>query len=276
MTGCAGYTGDATSAAQYTGNIPEHYERGLGPVIFTDYAADIARRVSARSPMRVLETAAGTGIVTRHLRDQLPPASQLTATDLNAAMLDVARSKFRSKERVTFLTADATELPFADYEYDCVVCQYGVMFFPDKAKSYREVRRVLAPDGRYVFNVWDSHAHNAYGRVAYDTVAGFFPNNPPQFHQVPFGYHQIDPIKEALLEAGFSDIRASVVRLEKRVTDIPLFTRGLVFGSPLVDQIRTRGGDVERIMDALASAFVRDLELGERPLRMQAIVFEAS
>jgi ubiquinone/menaquinone biosynthesis C-methylase UbiE len=263
------------SAAQFTGTIPEHYERGLGPVIFTDYAADIARRVSARSPMRVLETAAGTGIVTRHLRDQLPPSSHLVATDLNEAMLDVARSKFRSEERVTFLAADATELPFPEYDFDCVVCQYGVMFFPDKAKSYREVRRVLAPNGRYVFNVWDSHGHNAFGRIAYETVASFFTNDPPQFHQVPFGYHQIDAIKEALLEAGFADITASVVRFEKRVTDIPLFARSLVCGSPLVDQIRQRGGDVERIIDALANALGRDLELGERPLRMQAIVFEA-
>ncbi len=263
------------AAAQFTGSIPEHYERGLGPVIFTDYAADIARRVSARAPMRVLETAAGTGIVTRHLRDQLPPASHLTATDLNEAMLAVARSKFRAEERVTFLAADATELPFPEYDFDCVVCQYGIMFFPDKARSYREVRRVLAPNGRYVFNVWDSHTHNPFGRISYETVASFFPNDPPQIHQVPLGYHQIDAIKEALLEAGFADITASVVRFEKRVSDIRLFARGLVCGSPVVDQIRKRGGDVEQIIDALANAFVRNLELGERPLRMQAIVFEA-
>jgi len=262
-------------AAQFTGTIPEHYERGLGPIIFADYAADIARRVSARSPTRVLETAAGTGMVTRYLRDQLPPASHLTATDLNDAMLDVARSKFRSEERVTFLAADATELPFPEHAFDCVVCQYGIMFFPDKAKSYREVRRVLAPNGRYVFSVWDSHTHNPFGRISYETVARFFPDDPPQFHQVPFGYHRIDTIKEALLEVGLADITASVVRFEKRVSDISSFARGLVCGSPLVDQIRQRGGDVERIIDALANAFARDLELGERPLRMQAIVFEA-
>jgi SAM-dependent methyltransferase len=263
------------SAAQFTGTIPEHYDRGLGPVIFTDFAADIARRVSDRSPMRVLETAAGTGIVTRHLRDHLPPSSHLTATDLNEAMLDVARSKFRADERVTFLAADATELPFPDDHFDCVVCQYGVMFFPDKAKSYREVRRVLAANGRYVFSVWDSHAHNAFGRIAYETAAGFFPNDPPQFHQVPFGYHQTDAIKDAVLEAGFADTTSSVVRFQKHVTAIPLFARSLVCGSPLVEQIRQRGGDTERIIDALANALGRDLELGERPLRLQAIVFEA-
>lgn len=264
------------TAARFTGTIPEHYERGLGPVIFADYAADIARRVSATSPTRVLETAAGTGIVTRQLRDRLAVSSQLTATDLNEAMLEVARSKFHPEERVTFLAADATELPFPENTFDAVVCQYGVMFFPDKAKSYREVRRVLARNGRYVFNVWDSHAHNAFGRVAYETTASFSPGDPPQFHQVPFGYHQMDAIKESLLDAGFTDITASVVRFERRVTDIALFARGLVCGTPLIEQIRKRDGEPERVIDALANAFVRELELDKCPLRMQALVFDVA
>jgi len=265
-----------SDAARFIGTIPEHYERGLGPVIFADYAADIARRVAAAAPARVLETAAGTGMVTRQLRNQLPTSSSLTATDLNDAMLDIARLKFAPGERVEFRTADATELPFADAGFDAVVCQYGVMFYPDKAKSYREVRRVLAPKGRYVFNVWDSHAHNPFGRVAYETVAGRFPADPPQFHRVPFGYHQIDEIKESLLAAEFVDIRASVLRFEKPVPDVALFARGLIAGTPLSDQLRKRDTDPEQIIEGLKLAFERELGLPQRPLRMQAIVFEAT
>src|SRR5262249_28598895 len=141
----------------------------LGPMIFVDYAADIARRAAACSPARVLETAAGTGIVTRQLRDVLPPSAHVTATDLNAPMLEVARTKFRPSEAVDFRSADATALPFPDGAFDAVVCQFGVMFFPQKDTSYREVRRVLAPGGRYFFSVWDSHRHNPFGRIAQET-----------------------------------------------------------------------------------------------------------
>ena len=132
-------------AASFVGNIPEHYDSGLGPIIFIDYAADIARRAAASGPARVWETAAGTGIVTRQLRDFLPPGVHMTATDLNAPMLEVARTTFRPNEEVEFRPADACALPFSEGAFDTVVCQFGVMFFPQKDTSYREVRRVLAP-----------------------------------------------------------------------------------------------------------------------------------
>ena len=137
----------ASNAASFVGNIPDHYDRGLGPVVFIDYAADIARRVGARPVSRVLETAAGTGIVTRQLRDVLPSNAQLTATDLNPPMVEVARRKFQSSEKLDLRAADAMALPFPDGAFDAVVCQFGVMFFPDKAKSCQEVYRVLAPGG---------------------------------------------------------------------------------------------------------------------------------
>jgi len=167
------------SDASFVGSIPEHYDRGLGPMVFVDYAADIARRTAVCSPRRVLEIAAGTGIATRRLRDVLPAGAHLTATDLNPPMLEIARAKFRPDEQVDFRPADATTLPFADGSFDAVVCQFGVMFFPDKDKSYREVHRVLAPGGRYLFNVWDGHRHNQFGRIAHEVAGGFFPADPP-------------------------------------------------------------------------------------------------
>jgi ubiquinone/menaquinone biosynthesis C-methylase UbiE len=127
-------TSDRTSG-NFVGSIPDYYDQGLGPVLFADFASEMAKRVSARPVQRVLEIAAGTGIVTRQLRDRLPADAMLTATDLNPPMLEVARSKFRPGERVEFQPADATALPFADACFDAVVCQFGVMFFPDKAKS---------------------------------------------------------------------------------------------------------------------------------------------
>ena len=264
-------------ASGFVGSIPQHYDQGLGPMIFVDYAADIAQRVAAGSPARVLETAAGTGIVTRKLRDALPTSTHLTATDLNPPMLEVARAKFRAGEQIEFQPADAMALPFADGSFDAVVCQFGVMFFPDKRKSYCEVLRVLAPGGRYLFSVWDSHRYNPFGRITHEVAGRFFPNDPPQFYNVPFSCHQIDPIKELLIAAGFDDLSVTVVRLEKAIPDTARFARALVYGNPLIDQIRARGGvDPERVADAVLEA-VR-VEFGTDPGRMplQAIVFSAT
>jgi len=261
------------NVAGFTGSIPQHYDQGLGPVLFVDYAEDIARRVAAFKPKRILETAAGTGFVTRRLKDAMRSA-EITATDLNPPMLELAKAKFNSGENLKFQSADAMALPFGNDAFDAVVCQFGVMFYPDKEKSYREVHRVLAPGGRYFFNVWDSAAHNRFASIAHEIVTSIFPNDPPLFYQTPFGYYKIDPIKEALQDAGFRDLEISVVAIEKRIADPATFARGVVFGNPLIDQIRARGGiDPEAVFEKVKAALIR--EYASAPMSRQAIVFEA-
>jgi len=263
-------------ATSFMGTVPDEYDRGLGPVIFVDFGADIARRVAASRAIRVLEIAAGTGIVTRQLRDLLPTDARLTATDLNPPMLEVARTKFRPGEQVDFQPADATALPFPDAVFDAVLCQFGVMFFPDKEKSHREVHRVLVPRGHYFFSVWDSHRHNPFGRLAHEIIGGFFPADPPQFYRVPFGYHLIDPIKDSLMDAEFTDIEVAVLGVEKNIPDVASFARGLVYGSPVIDQIRERSGvEPDRIVETLADALGREFGADPARMPMQAITFKA-
>jgi SAM-dependent methyltransferase len=262
---------DSTS---YSASIPEHYDSGLGPVIFIDYADDIARRAAALKPARVLETAAGTGIVSRRLRDHLPAAAHLISTDLSPAMLEIAKTKFKPAEQVAFQPADATALPFGDASFDVVVCQFGVMFYPDKDKSYREVHRVLAPGGCYLFNVWDSHRYNPFGRIPHETAARFFPDDPPQFQNIPFGY-AFDSIKDSLIAAGFTGITAHVVRFEKDVGDSSGLARGVTFGSPMIDQIRARGAvEPEQFYETLLANYRQAFGNPGR-MSMQATVFSA-
>ncbi len=260
-------------SSRFVGTIPEHYDNNLGPHIFHDYADDLARRVAALSPGYVLELAAGTGIVTRRLRDALAPACDLLASDLNSPMLEVARSKFAPDESVRFEQVDATDLSFDDACFDAVTCQFGVMFFPDKARSFREVHRVLKPGGSYVFNVWDSWEANPFAQIAHETAEAFFPEDTPGFYRVPFGYYDTAEIEASVVEAGFSRVGIELVPLTAGIPSPSAFARGLVFGNPLYDEILTRGGDPEAVFQAMTEAIERRLGT-EMPL--QAIVITAS
>jgi SAM-dependent methyltransferase len=172
------------------------------------------------------------------------------------------------------LPADATQLQFADAMFDTIVCQFGIMFFPDKDKSYREVYRALKPGGHYIFNVWDSWEFNTSGQVVHDTIATFFPDDPPTFYKVPYGYHAIDPIKASLLAAGFTQISAHVISLNKVVPKMAIFAKGLVFGNPVIGQIRDRGtADPDEVLAAVTSALRQTFGDDPSSIPLQAIVF---
>ncbi|MEJ2089433.1 MAG: class I SAM-dependent methyltransferase [Gammaproteobacteria bacterium] len=258
------------SSSNFVGSIPENYDKGLGPHIFAPYADDLAARVATRKPGSVLELAAGTGIVTRRIRDLLRPDCHLVASDLNQPMLEVARGKFDPSERVTFEQADATDLRYGDATFDVVVCQFGVMFFPDKDKSYAEARRVLRSGGTYIFNVWDSWADNPFAQITHETCARYFPDDPPGFYRVPFSYHDQDEIGNALSAAGFGEIIIAELPRTSAISSADLFGRGLIFGNPIFEELSARGADVDAVHRAVSSA-ISD-ELGdEMPLR--AVVF---
>ena len=243
------------NASQFIGSIPEHYDSGLGPILFHDYGEDLAARAAAFGATGILEIAAGTGIVSRKLRDALPPHTALTVTDLNPPMLAVAQGKFREEENVTFQPADALDLPFDDNAFDLVVCQFGVMFFPDKQKAYREVLRVLRPGGAYLLNVWGDHAANPFAEITHETAAGFFPEDPPQFYKVPFSYPDTTAVEADLKTAGFHEISSETIAIEKEVRDWARFARGIVFGNPFIDEIENRGVDADDVLQAILAAF---------------------
>ncbi len=244
---------------RFVGTVPENYDQGLGPHIFQGFAEDLARRVAALAPGRVLELAAGTGIVSRRLRDLLPASTQLVVTDLSAPMLEVARKKLGAGEAVELRQADATELPFEDASFDAVACQFGVMFFPDKPRGYAEALRVLRPGGSYVLNSWGSWAENPFGEVAHEVGAAFFPHDPPGFYRVPFSYHDPDEIAEAMTAAGFAEVAVERIALTSAISSPALFARGIVFGNPLREEIVSRGGDPEAVLAAMERAIAEKL-----------------
>jgi ubiquinone/menaquinone biosynthesis C-methylase UbiE len=264
-------------ASQFTGDVPHHYDTALGPVLFEPYARDIAERVARLGPVRkVLELAAGTGIVTRKLRDVLPADAILIATDLNAAMLDIAKPRFRVGENVTFQPADAMKLPFADGEFDLIVCQYGVMFFPDKVAAFREARRVLKSGGHYLFNVWGPLAANPFAKAAVEIGEEMFPSNPPKFYRTPFGYADTSAVIADAKAGGFSEVKCTKVEFDQTVADWNVYATGLVRGNPVAAEIEAmESGGTDRMRDALAASLRS--RFGNSPARMplQAFVYVA-
>ena len=172
-------------------------------------------------------------------------------------MLDIAKSKFQTDEQLNFESADATDLPYNASEFDTVVCQFGVMFFPDMQRSYEEVFRTLKPGGQYVFNVWGSLKSNPFARIAHETVTEFFPDDPPGFYQVPFGYNDTNVITTSVTDAGFSHVRVEQLNITSEIPSSADFATGLVFGNPLFEEITSRGGDPDKVRSAISDALER-------------------
>ncbi len=257
----------------FSGSVPENYERYLVPLIFEDYAADLVSRVAVPADGAVLETACGTGVVTRRLLAHLPGDARLTATDLHQPMIDQARSKVGDDPRLTYRQADATALPFPDASFDAVICQFGVMFLPDKATGYREAVRVLKPGGQLLFNVWDSLERNGHGRVAHETLAELFPDNPPRFLEIPYGYHDLYGIKNALLEAGFGGINISVQPRTSESASSRDVALAFVAGTPLGAQLADLGPpSANEVLDAVDHAVAE--EFGASPSRAPMEAFQ--
>jgi SAM-dependent methyltransferase len=264
------------SDSQFAGSIPELYDRYLGPVIFQPYADDLARRVAAPSPQAVLETAAGTGIVTRAMAEALPAGAAVTATDLNQPMLDHAAGKTTSS-RVSWRQADALHLPFDDGSFDAVVCQFGAMFFPDKPAAYHEARRVLKQGGSFLFNVWGPIARNEFADVITQAVATLFPENPPSFlPRIPYGYHDVGVIRRELQGAGFSSVKIETLDVQGVAQSARPPAIGFCQGTPLRNEIEAR--DPARLSEATeAAAAALAARFGSGAVRgnLQARIIEA-
>src|SRR5438874_1926208 len=179
----------------FAGSIPEIYDRLLVPLLFEPYARDLAESMARLEPRNVLETAAGTGVLTRALASRLPAAARLVATDLNGPMLDRAATRQPEDRPVSWRQADALKLPFADAEFDAIACQFGAMFFPDKIRAYGEARRVLKTGGHFLFSVWDRISENEFADVVAQAMTRVFPDDPPAFlARTPYGYHDVRTI----------------------------------------------------------------------------------
>ena len=263
--------GDATDRL-WVGSMPEAYDRWLGPAVFQPFAADLARRVAARRPQRVLELAAGTGIVTRELLAAVDGA-EIAATDLNDAMVQYGSGLAPGAQ---WRQADALKLPFDDGGFDIVVCQFGVMFFPDKVAAYAEARRVLASGGSLLFNTWGTVEEHDFAAALTAGLEQAFPEDPPTFiSAVPHGYSDVDTVRGDLRAAGFASVSVETITLVGRAGSAGDVATGFCTGTPLRPAIEARA-DLAATTAAVTDVMEAHLGSGEVSSRMVAHVFDAS
>ena len=233
----------------FAGRIPEFYDTYMVPLIFQPYAKDMASRVASRHVSRVLEIAAGTGVLTRALAAELPKGVEIVATDLNQAMLDYAAG-LEIARPVEWRQADAMALPFEDEAFDAVACQFAMMFVPDKVKAFSEARRVLRPGGLFLLDVWDRIGENEFADVITTSLESIFPDDPPRFlARTPHGYHDVRVIEADLVKAGFSAapmIETIAHRSRADSPEVPAIA--YCQGTPLLNEIEER--DASRVAEA--------------------------
>lgn len=261
----------------FSGSISKVYESYLVPLIFQPYATDLVNRVAARPVSRILEIAAGTGVVTRALASTFPETVTIVATDLNQAMLDQAMLSGTSRA-VEWRQADAMSLPFPDASFDAVVCQFGVMFFPDKPKAFAETRRVLRKGGAFMFNVWDRIEDNEFALTVTEAMATLLPDNPAQFMaRTPHGYFDQTVVERDLSHGGFSaGIEMTTVTERSRAASARDVAIAFCQGTPLRNEIEMRGATrLAEATDVAARAIAERFGSGRVEGKIQARVFTA-
>ena len=261
----------------FAGSIPENYDHYMVPLIFEPFAADLAQRAASLSPGAVLETAAGTGVVTRALAPRLSPAASYIVTDLNQPMLDYAASRQHPDGRIEWRRADALALPFKDAAFDLVCCQFGAMFFPDRSSAYREAMRVLKPGGHFLFSVWDRIEDNVFADDVTNALAEIFPNDPPRFlARTPHGYHDKALIHRELEDAGFSRVVIETRAEQSRASSPRIPAVAYCQGTLLRNEIEARAaGELDAATDYAASAIAERHGSGEVAAKIQAHVIAA-
>ena len=268
----------AESDKLFAGSIPQLYDSLMVPLIFEPYAIHMAKRVAALSPGSVLETAAGSGVVTRALAPRLAADARYVVTDLNQPMLDHAATRQGRDRRIEWRQADALHLPFDAAAFDVVCCQFGAMFFPDRVAGYAEARRVLRAGGRFIFSVWDRIEDNAFADEVTHAVATVFPQDPPRFlARTPHGYHDVELIREELARAGFAHIDVETRTEASRALSARAAASAYCQGTPLRNEIEARDASLLQLTtDRAAEEIAR--RHGEGPVagKIQAHVIVAA
>lgn len=254
----------------FSGNIPKYYDSFLGPMFFEPFALDMANRVGKIAPMELLELASGTGRLTKLLPAVLSKDAHIIASDINPAMVNFGRSIIEG-DNVEWQQVDAVSLPFPDATFDCITVTFGVMFYSDRVKAFKEAFRVLKPGGTFIFSAWDEIKNNPMANIVNSTLKHFFPVDTPAFYTVPFSYHDENLINDNLHEAGFKNVAMEIVKLTGYSKSNDSAAKGLIYGTPTITAIEERDGEIiNDVMEHLKREIAARFGTQSLPVPLQA------
>lgn len=218
----------------FTGSVPRNYDTYMGPVLFSPYASDLISRIKKEGDLKVLELAAGTGRVTRPLLEALPEA-RIIATDISEDMMAIAKETIEWA-KLSWQNVNMDNIPFQDEEFDLIICQFGIMFVPDKLKALTEMKRVLKTGGQLLFNTWGDINQNPMWQISFSLFAKTFGEMPMPKELGPFGLTNMDYVKNLLIQTGFSEINAEEVRITSTIESAELAAKSFLLTSPVLYQ----------------------------------------
>jgi ubiquinone/menaquinone biosynthesis C-methylase UbiE len=227
-------------AYKFTSDDAENYDRYLGPILFEPYGQYIASQIDAEHVSSLLEIACGTGRVTRHLRKALPVNATVWATDISTDMLNIAKREV-DNIGIDFSVEDAQNLSFADNSFDLVICQFGMMFLPDKKKGFDEVFRVLKPGGKFMFFTWDDTLNMPlFKLLVNDLILPHFRDEDTTRFKVPFAMHHPQLLIDWMKNAGFKNVECNKIALTSGTSTPEQVVRGLFRKHPLGKEIMAK------------------------------------
>ncbi|HTF29127.1 MAG TPA: methyltransferase domain-containing protein [Flavitalea sp.] len=221
------------------GEAATHYDQFYGPLFFEPYAIEVAKRIDPAAVSIALEIAAGTGRVTRHIRERIAPPAKLIASDISEDMLAVAKKKLSHLD-IDWQNIDAQQLPFSDNSIDLIVCCFGYMFVPDRPKAFAEAYRVLKPSGLFLFTTWDKLENNAASYSSRSIAKKYLDDPLPESYNLATSMSDEAIITPLLQNAGFSKMSVEKVGLFSVSTTAKEAADGLVEGGFIYEEIKKR------------------------------------
>jgi len=238
----------------YSGNAAENYQKYFVPVIGEPFALDLVNAASLRPGERVLDVACGTGAIARLAAERVGSAGGVSAIDVNAAMLGVARS-LPSAGPIKWYETAAESVPLPDHSFDVVFCGLGLQFFADKSAALREMHRVLKPGGRVYIS---TPVPNVFFDLFDRAIARHISEEASVFVHAVFSLHDSRDMEALLTGAGFSSVTTEEDRKTVELPSARDFMWQYIYCTPLM-------GIVPQTGNAQTAALEQDVVAGWQP-----------
>jgi SAM-dependent methyltransferase len=257
---------------QVSTDAAEVYESCFVPAIFGAWAGPVADAAGIRTGNRVLDVGCGTGVLAREARRRVGQEGQVVGLDLNEGMLAVAA---RTEPKIEWRLGDAASLPFEDANFDVVVSQFALMYFPDRAASLREMWRTLAPEGRLAIAAWAPLDHARGYQILVDIAARQCGGEAADVLAAPFVLGDQAELATLLVSSGISGAKVTLHEGSIRFPSVREFIRVEVKGSPLADMV---SDDVMQTLAAESESALAEFVVpsGEIVMPMDAHIVTAS